>query len=296
MGQSQIRDIGMCGRRGPAQAAFTNPELLELGELSAADVIVDPGELVIDEASARAIAAEGELTARKNVEILSEYSTREPSGKPKQVRLRFLISPVEIRGSARVEEVELVHNELVVDEGGSIRAVPTDRRESVPCGLVLRSIGYRGVALAGVPFDESKGTIPNEEGRILDPEAGEYVVGEYCVGWIKRGPTGVIGTNKKDGQETAEHVLEDAREGRLLEPIAAAREALEALLAERRPDHVTYEGWQAIDRQESAAGERQGRPRVKLCSREELLAAARGEQNNSGFRLGAKTGSTAGAA
>ena len=274
---NKVRDIVICGRRGPAQAAFTNPELLELGELTAADVVVDPADLVLDEASARAIEVAGELTARKNVEILTEYSQRKLTGKPKQVRLRFLVSPVAIRGSGTVEQVELARNELVVDEGGAIRAVPTDARETVECGLVLRSIGYRGVALPGVPFDESKGTIPNEEGRILDLDSGEPITGGYCVGWIKRGPTGVIGTNKKDGQESAQRLLDDALAGRLLEPAAPAAEAVEVLLAERNPDYVSYQGWEAIDRVECAAGGKQGRPRVKLCTREHLLAAARGE-------------------
>jgi ferredoxin/flavodoxin---NADP+ reductase len=276
--ESRVKEIVICGRRGPAQAAFTNPELLELSELSAADVLVDPADVVLDEASAQSIAGEGEMTARKNVEILTGYSKHEPSGKPKQVTLRFLVSPAELRGSDRVEEIVLVHNELAVDEGGAIRAVPTERTESLECGLVLRSIGYRGVALPGVPFDESKATIPNEEGRILDREAGSPFVGEYCVGWIKRGPTGVIGTNKKDGQESAQHLLEDARAGRLLKPSSPGAGAIEALVAERRPEYVSYSGWQAIDRAECAAGEPQGRPRVKLCTREELVSAARSEE------------------
>jgi ferredoxin--NADP+ reductase len=275
---SKVREIVMCGRRGPAQAAFTNPELLELSELTDADVIVNPAEVVLDEASERSIAGEGDMTARKNVEILTEYSKRKPTGKPKQVRMRFLVSPVEIRGAGRVEEIELVQNELVVDEGGAIRAVPTDRSESFQCGLVLRSIGYRGVPLPGVPFDESRCTIPNDGGRVLDPETGRPMVGEYCVGWIKRGPTGVIGTNKKDAQESADHLLADAAAARLLEPEAPAPDAIEALLLERRPDFVTYRGWEAIDRVESAAGEKQGRPRIKLCTRDELLAAAGDEE------------------
>ena len=218
---SNISEVVMLGRRGPAQAAFTNPELLELGELTAADVYVDRSDIEIDEASARAISVDGELTARKNVEILTEFAQREPSGKAKKVTLRFLVSPVEIRGTDRVEEIEIVHNELYVDDAGVLRPRATERRETIECGLVLRSIGYRGVALPGVPFDERQGTIPNHEGQIMDPETGEFVVGEYCVGWIKRGPTGVIGTNKKDGQETAQHVLDDAQHGKTLKPRGA---------------------------------------------------------------------------
>ena len=273
--ESRVGEVVMLGRRGPAQAAFTNPELLELDELSAADVLVDPADVELDEASARSIEGEGDMTARRNVEILTEYSKHQRTAKPKQVRLRFLVSPVAIHGTDRVEAIEVVHNELYVDESGTLRPRATDRRETIECGLVLRSIGYQGVALDGVPFDERKRTIPNHEGKILDPETGEEVRGEYCVGWIKRGPTGVIGTNKKDGQETAEHVLMDAREGRLLHPEAGTREAVEELLAERRLDHVTYEGWLAIDAVECGAGEKQGRPRVKLCTREELIEASR---------------------
>lgn len=276
LSKSRITDIVICGRRGPAQAAFTNPELLEMGELIDADVILDPADVVLDDASAESIAGEGDLTARKNVEILAEYSTRKPEGRPKRVHFRFLVSPTEIRGHGRVEEIELVHNELYVADGGAIRSGPTDEHETLACGLVLRSIGYRGVPLPDVPFDEQAAVIPNEMGRVLDGADGDVVPGEYCVGWIKRGPTGVIGTNKKDAQESMELLAEDARDGRLLEPSQPQREVLEAVLAERRPDFVSYSGWEAIDRSERSLGEPQGRPRVKLCSREELLDAAHG--------------------
>jgi ferredoxin/flavodoxin---NADP+ reductase len=280
--QSRVREIVICGRRGPAQAAFTNPELLEMGELTEADVIVDPAEVELDEASAESIAGEGDLTARKNVEILAEYSQRTPAGRPKRVEFRFLVSPTEIRGAGRVEQIELVHNELYVADGGAIRPGPTDRHETLECGLVLRSIGYRGVPLPDVPFDDRNAVIPNEKGRVLDGADGDVVPGEYSVGWIKRGPTGVIGTNKKDAQESMELLLEDAREGRTLEPDQSERSALEALLTERRPDHVTYAGWESIDRLERSLGEPQGRPRVKICSREELLEAALGDSQEPG--------------
>jgi ferredoxin--NADP+ reductase len=143
---------------------------------------------------------------------------------------------------------------------------------------VFRSIGYRGVPLPGVRFDERRCVIPNEGGRVIDPDSGEQVPGEYAVGWIKRGPTGVIGTNKRDAQETVDFVIEDMREARLPEPADPSRESLEALLEERKPDHVTHAGWEAIDAAEKAAGEPQGRPRVKLCTFEELLEAARAKQ------------------
>jgi ferredoxin--NADP+ reductase len=272
---SNISEILICGRRGPAQAAFTNPELLEMADLEEADVIVDPAEMTLDAASTAAIEEEGELTARRNVEILNEFAAKESQGRPKRVAFRFLVSPVAIEGDGRVERVELVHNELYVAEDGAVRPRPTDRRETAECDLVLRSIGYKGVESPGVPFDEGRGVIPNDGGRVLTGPGGEPVGGLYCVGWIKRGPTGVIGTNKKDAHETVEMILEDLGHGRLPEPADPDATAVEALVAERKADHVTYTGWEAIDAVEKSLGEPQGRPRVKLCSRDELVEAAK---------------------
>jgi len=180
--------------------------------------------------------------------------------------LRFLVSPVAILGNDRVEGVEVVHNQLVAGDDGQIRAVPTDRRETIPCGIVLRSVGYKGVALAGVPFDEQGLVMPNEQGRVHGVER------TYCAGWIKRGPTGVIGTNKKDAAETIEALLEDARTGRLR---AVATGELGDLLDERGAQFVEYGGWQAIDAAERAVGEPLGRPRVKLTAWERLLETGR---------------------
>jgi ferredoxin/flavodoxin---NADP+ reductase len=265
-----IREIVMLGRRGPAQASFTPPELQELGELAGADVVVDHAELELDPASEKALEADRER-ARRNVDVLREFAAREPTGKPKRLRLRFLVSPVAILGDERVEAVEIVHNRLEVDGRGRIVAVPTERRETIPCGIVFRSVGYRGVALEGVPFDEGRGTMPNQSGRVVDDE-GRPVEGLYCAGWIKRGPSGVIGTNKKDATETVELLLDDAREGRL--PLTA-NGSLEALLAERGVEPVLYSGWEAIDTYERARGAEVGRPRVKLVTWEELREQAR---------------------
>jgi ferredoxin--NADP+ reductase len=270
---SGVSEIVMLARRGPAQAAFTTPELQELGELAGADVVVHRADLELDAASEAALA--DDTTARRNLEVMGEYGARERSGKPKALELRFCTSPVSILGDGRVEAVEVVRNELVADESGRVKAVPTDEREVIPCGLVLRSVGYHGLPLPDVPFDERAGTIPNAGGRVLGA-GGEPVRGVYCAGWIKRGPSGVIGTNKKDATETVELLLEDAREGRLGQPEHPAAERVDELLAERGVQVVTYAGWQAIDRAECAAGAEQGRPRVKLCRWDELLAAARG--------------------
>jgi ferredoxin/flavodoxin---NADP+ reductase len=265
---SALREIVVLGRRGPAQAAFTTPELKELGDLAGADVIVDPVELELDPVSKAAL--ETDTNARRNLEVLRDFAGREPQGKPRRVRLRFAVSPLAILGEERVTAVEVVRNELVAD-GGRISAVATEERETIPAGLVFRSVGYRGVALPGVPFDESRGVVPNDRGRVLG-EDGAPLPGIYAAGWIKRGPTGIIGTNKKDANETVELLLADAREGRL--PRGDGGDLLE-LLAARGAEPVLYAGWEAIDADERGRGEPLGRPRVKLCTWQDLLAAAR---------------------
>jgi ferredoxin/flavodoxin---NADP+ reductase len=270
LAESNVGEIVVLGRRGPAQAAFTNPELLELGEMTDADVFVDPGDVELDPLSKAFIESEAaHTTKKKNVEILTGYAGREPLGKRRRIVLRFLVSPVEILGTDRVEGLRIAHNELVEGDDGSLRARPTDITEELDCGLVFRSIGYQGTRIDGVPFDERSCTIPNEGGRITDRS------GEYAVGWIKRGPTGIIGTNKRDAQETVNSILEDLDADRLPAPADPERDSMEALLAERQPDAVSYAGWQAVDRVEREAGEPHGRPRVKLCSFEELLEAAK---------------------
>lgn len=270
---SAVREVVVLGRRGPAQAAYTNPELLELGELHGADIIVDPAEVELDPASAQLIASgEADVTTRRNVEIVTEYAGRTPHGHPKRMVLRFLASPVEILGTDRVEGVRIVHNELVVQDG-AVKAVPTGREEVIEAGLVLRSIGYRGTPIPGVPFDERRSTISNEGGRVTDPQTGAVVPGVYTAGWIKRGPSGVIGTNKKDAQETVDLLLEDLAAGAL--PTATGGEdALAALLAGRDAEVVDYEGWERINRHETALGEPHGRPRVKLVRTAEQLRVA----------------------
>jgi ferredoxin--NADP+ reductase len=204
--------------------------------------------------------------------VLREYAARAPEGRPRRLVLRFLASPVELHGAERVEAVEIVRNRLEAGADGRLAAVPTGERETLDAGLVLRSVGYRGVAIPDVPFDESRGTIRNDRGRVLD-EAGAHVPGLYCTGWIKRGPSGVIGTNKKDATETVALLLEDVESGALA---AAGHDAdeVDALLAERGARPVLYEGWTAIDEHERGRGAEQGRPRVKLCTWDELLDAA----------------------
>jgi ferredoxin--NADP+ reductase len=267
-----IREVVVLGRRGPVQAAFTNPEIKELGEMEDADVIVDPAEVELDPASAAFLASEeADKTTRVNVETLTEFSQRQPSGKKQRIVLRFLASPVEIKGEGKVESIVVGRNELV-EEGGTLRARDTGEREELECGLVLRSVGYTGIPIEGVPFDEKRGLILNEGGRVLDSHDAGHKVGHYTAGWIKRGPSGVIGTNKKDALETVQHLFADVESDTLLKPQSPDPGAVEALLAERGIRYVSFEDWQAIDQAEVGRGEPHGRPRVKFVRVDEMLA------------------------
>jgi ferredoxin/flavodoxin---NADP+ reductase len=230
--------------------------------------VVDPADLELDEASEATL--EHDTNACRNVEVLRGYAARTPAGKRRTIRLRFAVSPVAIHGEGKVEAIEIVRNRLVADENGRVSAEPTEERETIPCSIVFRSVGYLGVELPGVPFDERRATIPNDCGRVTG------AAGVYCAGWIKRGPSGVIGTNKKDATETIDLLLEDARQGLLRrgDPSATA-ETVDGLLEARGIEHVTYAGWEAIDAEERDRGEPHGRPRVKLVTWDELRATAR---------------------
>jgi ferredoxin--NADP+ reductase len=278
LASSGVEEIVVLGRRGPAQAAFTNPEVRELGELTDADIVIDPSEVELDEASRAYIESDDcDPTNRRNVEIFTEFAHREPEGKPKRLVMRFGCSPIEIKGDGRVESIVIGHNELVDDGSGRISARDTGEREELECGLVLRSIGYLGTGLEGIPFDASRGLSPNDSGRVVDPDSGEPVAGHYAVGWIKRGPSGVIGTNKKDANETVQAIFEDLAAGRIPDRAEPAQPIAE-LLDERDGKHVTYMGWQAIDAAEVGAGEPHGRPRVKFCRVHDMIEAAKAGQ------------------
>jgi ferredoxin/flavodoxin---NADP+ reductase len=277
LAESEVEEIVVLGRRGPAQAAFTNPEVRELGEMVDADIIIDSADVALDDVSREWLESdEADPTNRRNVEIFTDFAGREPEGKRRRIVLRFLASPIEIKGDGRVESIVIGRNELRRNESGAVRAVDTGEREELETGLVLRSIGYKGEGLEGLPFDDRGGVIPNQQGRVIDPQTGDPVPGQYVVGWIKRGPSGVIGTNKKDALDTVTAILEDAAAGRVFEPDGAATaDAAEEMIAERAPDAVTFAGWQAIDEAEVARGEPLGRPRVKFVRVDEMLDAAK---------------------
>jgi ferredoxin/flavodoxin---NADP+ reductase len=270
---SRVREIYILGRRGPAQAAFTNPEIKELGELEAAEVVVYPREVVLDDLTRAALAAEADRIAQRNVEILTGYSHQPAKNMKRRIIMRFLVSPTALVGTERVEAIKLVKNTLVLADDGSLRAQATGEEETIPVGLVFRSIGYKGVALPDVPFDARGGIIPNREGRVIDPQTGEVVQGQYVVGWIKRGPSGVIGTNKPDSVETVEHLLDDLHAGALGSAPHASRTAVEAMLAGRGVDYDTYADWLTLDALEQANGAAQGRPRLKYSRIDEMQAA-----------------------
>ncbi|HET8951710.1 MAG TPA: FAD-dependent oxidoreductase [Solirubrobacteraceae bacterium] len=272
---SRIEEVVVLGRRGPAQAAFTSAELRELGRLDGVELRVDPEVAELDPVSAEWLERDGTFTARKNVELLRGFAADpQNAGAPRRIDLRFLTSPVEIRGDGRVEAVDVRANEIVRAGDGTLRARAVDGPvETIEAGLVLRSVGYRAVPLPDVPFDERAFVLPNEAGRALTAD-GEPLPGVYAVGWIKRGPTGILGTNKRDAEETIARLAEDLREGRLRETPADAREKIDALLADRAPGAVTADGWHAIDSLERERGRSSERPRVKLTTRDELVAAA----------------------
>jgi len=275
LSRSCVKEVYLLGRRGPAQAAFTNPEVKEVGELEESDVIVRPDEAELDAVSQAELERNPDRTIQTKVKMLQAYAQRAPSAKPRKLTFRFLVSPVELRGDAagRVESMKLVRNVLYLTDAGSVSPKATEQFEETPVGLVFRSVGYRGVALPDVPFNERWGVILNEKGRVLDPDSHRHRVGEYTSGWIKRGPSGVIGTNKPDSVETVNCMLEDLEGGAVLQParpeVAAAAEWIQT----RQPQVISYADWRRLDEMEVAKGKAQGRPRVKLTSIEEMLSA-----------------------
>ncbi|WP_248960361.1 FAD-dependent oxidoreductase [Sphaerisporangium perillae] len=252
LAKSQVTGIHMIGRRGPEHAKFTLKELRELGELANCDVLVRP-----EEAGSGDL---GELSRqiRGNVEVLRSWSLRASAGRPRRLDVRFWLRPVEILGSSRVEALRLERTRLA--DG---RVVGTGEYETIPVGMVLRSVGYQSVPLPGVPFDTATMTVPNVAGRVSE--------GQYVAGWLKRGPTGVIGTNKSDAAETVRTLLADLA-GRTGRP--GPRTRLDDLLASRGVRPVTYDQWLGIEAAEAALAASLGRgEHVKLVGRPAMLTA-----------------------
>lgn len=265
LASSSITSVTVLGRRGPAQAAFTTKELKELGELADAEVLVDPLDLTLDPVSEADI--DGERRRERNMEVLQRWSTRAKGGSHRTIRLRFFSRPVEIIGPGRVTGVRVERTRL--DADGSLSG--TGEHTTIDADLVVRSVGYQGMPLAGVPFDEARGIVPHHEGRVLDDD--RIVPGEYVAGWIKRGPTGIIGTNKKDATATVHSLVADA--ARLPRAASPDPDAVTTHLSGRGVRYVNVDGWRAIDAAEIALGESMGRARTTLHDREALLDSAR---------------------
>lgn len=274
--KSKIKEIYLLGRRGPAQAAFTNPEIRELAELAGADLVVRPEELELDEVNREFLAQEKDQTHARNVEILAAQIPKGEGTQPRKVRARFFVSPVAILGTGRVERVRLERNRLVKDEQRVFKARGIGRYEEISVQMIFRSIGYKGLRLPGIPFDERNGIVPNRGGRVIHPSTDRQIERVYVAGWIKRGPSGVIGTNKPDAVATVQAMLEDARQGQVPQQLHAERESIAALLTRKGVRYVTFGGWKNIDRVEVEAGKQRGKPREKLTTLAELLSAADG--------------------
>ena len=275
LSQSRVKEVHILGRRGPAQAAFTNPEVKELGEMADTDAFTLADEVKLDPLSEAAMAASADRATARKVEILQSYAHRQPTGKSRRLMLRFLVSPLELTGNeqGQVTAMKLVQNELYATESGSLRPRATDRYDTLPVGLVFRSIGYNGVPLPDVPFHHKWGVILNQSGRVVDETHQQPVVGQYTAGWIKRGPSGVIGTNKPDALETVECMLADLAEGVTLQPENSSPDAAAAFIAQKQPNYFSYADWLKVDEIEIARGQAVGRPRIKFVMAEEMAAA-----------------------
>lgn len=273
LSESNIKEVFIIGRRGPAQAAFTNPELKELGNIRGTQTVTLPDEMVLDPLIKEMLEKKPNPATERKLQTLRSFRSEPGKEAEKTLRLRFLLSPVRINGTnGRTESIVLAKNKLVRREDGTVAAVATERTELIKTGLVFRSIGYRGVRLRDVPFDEKAGVIPNISGRVLNRPGGEPLEGLYTAGWIKRGATGVIGTNKTDSAETADMMIEDFAGGRHLNP-PEPENPIEKLLEKTKPEYVSYRQWSVVDRKEIAKGEKTGRPRVKYTNVEDILKA-----------------------
>ena len=261
---SGIREVHVVGRRGPAQATWTTKELRELGELQDTQVLVAEGGEV-DDAASQAAIAEDKAVAR-NVKVIEEWTARTDDGRQRRIQMHFRCRPVEILGSGRVEG--LVVETTVLDQSG--QASGTGETHVIPVDGVIRSVGYRGTAIEGIPFDDRRNVIPNRDGRVLDGD--NPLPGVYVAGWIKRGPTGIIGTNKKDAVQTVACLLEDAASPTAWSAVHPEPDAVDAALAGRSV--VPTQGWRRIDEAERALGATRGRDRTTIHQRDALLSAA----------------------
>jgi ferredoxin/flavodoxin---NADP+ reductase len=272
--RSKVRTVYLLGRRGPAQAAFSPAEIHELGELKSADLVVKADETQLGPES-QADYADPEN--KKNVDFLQAQAQKGEGSRAKKIRLRFCVSPAEVLAeNGRTAALKLEKNALVAGSSG-VKASGAGQFETIRVGLVFRSVGYRGVPIAGVPFDEKAGKIPNDAGRVLLP-GGQQAAGEYVVGWAKRGPSGLIGTNRADSVATVKAMLEDAAAAKLIPGAKADLEATPALLRERGARFVSFSDWKTLDRLELERGKAAGKIREKFTNVADMLSALQAAQ------------------
>ncbi len=266
--QSQVEEVFLIGRRGPVQAAFTPAEVRELLHLPKVDAVMSASDLELDDHSKEELSKASRNT-KLNMEILQQIHDQGDRGNPRKLHLCFLISPTKIEGSERVEGLELVHNEIV-KEGGVLKAKATDEVMHLNVDMVFRSIGYRGEAIPGLPFDDRRGTLPNDQGQLLDGVDGKLLNQEYTAGWIKRGPSGVIGTNKQDAMETVSRLKQNWQTSQTSQPKLVQDDLLD-LLKQKKIQFVSFEDWKKLDKFELEQGQLIGKSRQKICEVEEML-------------------------
>jgi len=266
--QSEVEEVFLIGRRGPVQAAFTPAEVRELLHLPKVDAVMRASDLELDEHSKEELSKASRNT-KLNMEILQQIHDQGDRGNPRKLHLCFLISPTKIEGSERVKGLELVHNEIV-KEGGVLRAKATDEVMHLNVDMVFRSIGYMGEAIPGLPFDDRRGTLPNDQGQLLDGVGGKLLNQEYTAGWIKRGPSGVIGTNKQDATETVSRLKKNWQTSPTPQPKLVQHDLLD-LLKEKKSQFVSFEDWKKLDKFEVELGQQNGKSRHKICEVPEML-------------------------
>lgn len=266
LAESKVREVHLVGRRGPAQAAFTPPEIKEFGELADCDIMVNPEDLKLNPESQIELDDPSDPKRKKNFEILKGYSEKPPAGKSKKFVVHFFKGPRELKGSGHVERLVLEKNRLS-GAAGKQKAEGTGELEEMDCGILFRSVGYRGVPVPRVPFDENRGTFPNQSGRIT--KEGAHFVPFYATGWIKRGPSGVIGTNKPDSVETVQNFLQDVP--KLKACPKRSSEEIVRLLKGRKVKVVNFGDWKKIDTAEIERGKPFGKPREKFVTIEEMI-------------------------
>ena len=265
LAESKIKEIHVIGRRGPVQAKFTPEELKEFGELEDCNPVVDSSTLQLNEASQKELESPEGRTNVKNFEVFKDFANRDLTKKNRSCFFRFLEGPIELMGTERLEGILLAKNSLSGDPFKQ-RAEKTGETVEQKCGILFRSIGYNGIPIEGVPFDEKEGIFPNDKGRLLDN--GSVVNGVYVTGWIKRGPSGIIGTNKPDSVETVNCLLEDIEK---IDSEKSGNSGIMKILSEKQTRAVNYDGWKKIDEAEVKRGEPKGKPREKFTRIEEML-------------------------